>query len=247
MSEIREPVTHNLKIWSEHYSAVCAGVKRAELRKNDRDYRAGDTLDLCEWDKDDESFTGEFISVTVTHVADVGEWMPGYVLLSIERTLRERAEPDGYRKLFTCSSCGAEGLDEPLESRCHCNGDGARWIEGRLYTAPPATVVSKIDRKAICNKAHWLCARSPGATFYNAAEFALDEVMELLAPPAPVVADAATAIRACLEEFPESVHDIVEECAAIAENACRAAMLQPVSRPYKLQVSPQDESKPTKN
>ncbi|WP_320204916.1 DUF3850 domain-containing protein [Cronobacter malonaticus] len=173
MSEIRETVTHNLKILPEHYSAVCAGVKRAELRKNDRDYRAGDTLDLCEWDKDDESFTGEFISVTVTHVADVGEWMPGYVLLSIERTLRERAEPDGYRKLFTCSSCGAEGLDEPLESRCHCNGDGARWIEGRLYTAPPA----------------------------------------------PVVTDAATAIRACLEEFPESVHDIVEECAAIAENA----------------------------
>ncbi|WP_338153024.1 DUF3850 domain-containing protein [Cronobacter malonaticus] len=92
-------MTHNLKIWPEHYSAVCAGVKRAELRKNDRDYRAGDTLDLCEWDKDDESFTGEFISVTVTHVADVGEWMPGYVLLSIERALlalRERAEPVAY-------------------------------------------------------------------------------------------------------------------------------------------------------
>ena len=47
------------------------------------------------------------------------------------------------------------------------------------------------------------------------------------APPAPVsVPGAATAIRACMEEFPESVHDIVEECAAIAENACRAAMLQ---------------------
>ncbi|WP_319733765.1 hypothetical protein [Cronobacter malonaticus] len=67
------------------------------------------------------------------------------------------------------------------------------------------------------------------------------------APPAPVVTDAATAIRACLEEFPESVHDIVEECAVIAENACRAAMLQPVSQPYKLPVSPQDESKPSKN
>ncbi|MDK1250571.1 hypothetical protein QMT28_20360 [Cronobacter sakazakii] len=54
------------------------------------------------------------------------------------RKERERADPVGYRKLFTCSSCGAEGLDEPLESRCHCNGDGARWVDGRLYTAPPA-------------------------------------------------------------------------------------------------------------
>lgn len=29
-----------------------------------------------------------------------------------------------------------------------------------------------------------------------------------------------------MEEFPESVQDIVEECASIAENACRAAMIQ---------------------
>lgn len=43
--------------------------------------------------------------------------------------------------------------------------------------------------------------------------------------PATVVPDAATAIRACLSEFPESARDIVEECADIAENACRAAML----------------------
>lgn len=40
-----------------------------------------------------------------------------------------------------------------------------------------------------------------------------------------VVPDAATAIRASMSEFPESVHDIVEECADIAENACRATML----------------------
>ncbi len=53
------------------------------------------------------------------------------------------------------------------------------------------------------------------------------EVMPLYAAPQPVaVPDAATAIRACLDEFPESVHDIVEECAAIAENASRAAMIK---------------------
>ncbi|EOJ9649339.1 DUF551 domain-containing protein [Enterobacter roggenkampii] len=58
-------------------------------------------------------------------------------------------------------------------------------------------------------------------------EYEITEIPLYAAPPAPVsVPDAATAIRACMEEFPESVHDIVEECAAIAESACRAAMLQ---------------------
>ncbi|MFZ5265411.1 hypothetical protein ACOY7H_20740 [Enterobacter roggenkampii] len=44
------------------------------------------------------------------------------------------------RKLFTCSGCSAEGLDEPLESKCHCNEDGAHWVESVVYTAPPAPV-----------------------------------------------------------------------------------------------------------
>ncbi|HFK5778924.1 TPA: DUF3850 domain-containing protein [Enterobacter kobei] len=60
-----------------------AGDKRAELRWNDRDYHAGDALDLCEWNPNEESFTGEYVSVTVAHVADVGQCVPGYVLLSI--------------------------------------------------------------------------------------------------------------------------------------------------------------------
>ncbi|MDO6166571.1 DUF3850 domain-containing protein [Enterobacter hormaechei] len=79
----REPVTHNLKIWPEYFAAVRGGLKRAELRWNDREYQAGDILDLCEWDPNEEAFTGDFISVTVTHVADLGQWMPGYVLLSV--------------------------------------------------------------------------------------------------------------------------------------------------------------------
>lgn len=44
-----------------------------------------------------------------------------------------------YRKLFTCTGCGAEGLDEPLETNCHCCVDGAHWVESRLYRhAQPA-------------------------------------------------------------------------------------------------------------
>ncbi len=90
----REPITHELKIFPEFFSAVCTGVKRAELRKNDRDYRLGDTLHLLETPRGSCHSTGEFINATITHIADVGEWMPGYVLLSIELQERRKADSE---------------------------------------------------------------------------------------------------------------------------------------------------------
>nr|DAK74245.1 MAG TPA: activating signal cointegrator [Caudoviricetes sp.] len=90
----REPITHKLKIYPEFFSAVCTGVKRAELRKNDRDYRVGDTLHLMETPRGSCHQTGEFINVKITHIADVGEWMPGYVLLSVELQERRKANSD---------------------------------------------------------------------------------------------------------------------------------------------------------
>ncbi|WP_174775728.1 hypothetical protein [Cronobacter sakazakii] len=102
-------------------------------------------------------------------------------LLSV-LALRERAEPVAWRHDDGPFASGALTRSKSVAESWIANG----WKVTPLYTAPPAP---KIDRKAICNKVHWLCARSPGATFYNAAEFALDEVMELLAPPAPVVAE----------------------------------------------------------
>ncbi|EOT6765147.1 DUF3850 domain-containing protein [Klebsiella oxytoca] len=90
----REPITHDLKIYPEFFSAVCTGVKRAELRKNDRDYRVGDTLHLTETPRGSCHQTGEFINVKITHIADVGEWMPGYVLLSVELQERRKSALD---------------------------------------------------------------------------------------------------------------------------------------------------------
>ena len=87
----REPITHDLKIYPELFSAVCTGVKRAELRKNDRDYRVGDTLHLMETPRGSCHQTGEFINVKITHIADVGEWTPGFVMLSIELQERRKA------------------------------------------------------------------------------------------------------------------------------------------------------------
>ncbi|EBQ8762757.1 hypothetical protein BKM35_22240 [Salmonella enterica] len=45
-----------------------------------------------------------------------------------------------------------------------------------VYSAPPVPVVLEIDRKAIAEKVYGKCCRIPGATFYNAAEFAIDEM-----------------------------------------------------------------------
>ena len=90
----REPITHDLKIYPEYFSAVCTGVKLAELRKNDRDYRVGDTLHLTETPRGSCHQTGEFINVKITHIADVGEWMPGYVLLSVELQERRKADSE---------------------------------------------------------------------------------------------------------------------------------------------------------
>lgn len=75
---------HELKIFPEFFAAVACGVKRAELRKNDRNYQIGDTLHLCEFNQVTGLRTGEYINVTVTHIADIGTWLPGYVLLSVE-------------------------------------------------------------------------------------------------------------------------------------------------------------------
>lgn len=47
-------------------------------------------------------------------------------------------------------------------------------VQGR--DTQPAPVVPEIDRKAIADKVYGKCCRIPGATFYNAAEFAIDEV-----------------------------------------------------------------------
>ncbi len=128
----REPVTHNLKIWPEYFSAVRDGLKRAELRWNDREYQAGDILDLCEWDPNEEAFTGDFISVTVTHVAELGQWMPGYVLLSIALASLE-AKPIG---AFHIADQQVDGTSDYIKDGEWPIDDGV--IE--VYTAPPAPV-----------------------------------------------------------------------------------------------------------
>ena len=84
--------THDLKIHQHWFDRVLSGAKKAEMRKNDRDFRVGDSLRLREFDAAEQSYTGNEVTVTVTdvlHGPTYGvEW--GYVMLSIALpTLKE--------------------------------------------------------------------------------------------------------------------------------------------------------------
>lgn len=72
---------HDLKILPEHFVPVAKNLKKAELRKNDRDFCVWDTLTLREFDG---GYTGNAVRRKIIHIADVGSYLPGYVLLSMK-------------------------------------------------------------------------------------------------------------------------------------------------------------------
>jgi len=75
---------HELKAWPVYYQAVIDGVKRAELRQDDRGFAVGDVLILREYDPEAGEYTGRWAACQVTHrITDDGPWLaPGYVCLS---------------------------------------------------------------------------------------------------------------------------------------------------------------------
>lgn len=81
---------NNIKIQSEYFEAVMRGEKRAEWRKNDRDYKEGDIYNLNEVGADGQ-LTGRSIQIRITHVLHGGKFeMPeDYCMFSFVRTDEE--------------------------------------------------------------------------------------------------------------------------------------------------------------
>ena len=78
----RKPKTHELKTLPAFFQPSYDGRKQMEVRKNDRDFRAGDYLDLREWLPDD-GYTGRFLSRRVEYVLENFEGLrPGWVAMS---------------------------------------------------------------------------------------------------------------------------------------------------------------------
>lgn len=66
--------THELKTWPEPFNAVWRGVKPYEVRRNDRDYRVGDTVILREWLLEGHFYTHREIQGRITYLTPGGEW-----------------------------------------------------------------------------------------------------------------------------------------------------------------------------
>lgn len=79
---------HELKIKSKYFNELLSGTKTFEIRKNDRDFKEGDTLKLNEY-KDD--YTGSFITADVVGIMYDDEGLEyglqkGYCLMSLSLT-----------------------------------------------------------------------------------------------------------------------------------------------------------------
>jgi hypothetical protein len=81
---------HCLKCWPEYYNRVVSGLKRFEVRKNDRGFSEGDFLVLQEWDPITRKYTGEMQSFEVDYILYNHEGItPGFVVMSIKKFSEE--------------------------------------------------------------------------------------------------------------------------------------------------------------
>ena len=79
---------HELKIHPKHYKNVLLGLKKVEVRKNDRNYQENDLLILNEFDPKTEKYTGGQVKRTVDFIIkDVAGLEPDYVILQISKPL----------------------------------------------------------------------------------------------------------------------------------------------------------------
>lgn len=76
---------HELKTLPEYFEEVFMGHKNFEARKNDRDYKLGDTLILKEFESH-KGYTGRQLARTVNYILHGGKFgiEEGYCVMSIQ-------------------------------------------------------------------------------------------------------------------------------------------------------------------
>ena len=84
--DLRISTTHDLKCDPEYFQAVKDGRKPFEVRNNDRDFHVGDYINLREYDRVKQCYTGEVIlKIKITFVLkDYPALVDGFVVLGLE-------------------------------------------------------------------------------------------------------------------------------------------------------------------
>lgn len=79
-------IVHDLKILPEYFELVKNGYKDFEIRKNDRNYKIGDAVRLCEYDADKGEYTGNEIFSPIKYIFyGTGEYgvAEGYCIIGL--------------------------------------------------------------------------------------------------------------------------------------------------------------------
>ena len=87
-----EPLTyesktvHDVKCWPEYFRFMISGLKKFDVRKDDRHYMTGDKLLEREWDPSTKEYTGNKALFEITYILEGGKFglEPGYVCMGIE-------------------------------------------------------------------------------------------------------------------------------------------------------------------
>lgn len=76
---------HYLKTWQPYFDKVATGIKKFEVRKNDRDFKVGDNVILQEYDPIKKDFTGREIGKKITYILYGGDFgiENGYCVLQM--------------------------------------------------------------------------------------------------------------------------------------------------------------------
>ena len=76
-----------LKTWPTYFEPVKRGEKKAEIRRNDRNFTLSDFLVLREWNAEKKAYTGRVLVARISHITHLEALDPNlseWVMLSIE-------------------------------------------------------------------------------------------------------------------------------------------------------------------
>lgn len=76
---------HYLRTWTPLFKELKCGLRQIDIRKNDRNFKVGDTLILDEFNPETQKHIGNWTPKLITHVIDDERYVKnGYVVLGMK-------------------------------------------------------------------------------------------------------------------------------------------------------------------